>query len=80
MKINCHHWNEFRHEKKNEAVKKIYPDGMHVAIAKGLSASKDLVCRTATLDEPEHGLTEKRVEGDGCTGVVGARRARGCEG
>ncbi|HVM60103.1 MAG TPA: ThuA domain-containing protein [Verrucomicrobiae bacterium] len=58
-KINVTIWNEFRHEKKNEAVRKIYPDGMHVAIAKGLSKEKDLACRTATLDEPEHGLTEK---------------------
>src|SRR5258706_249140 len=58
MKINVTIWNEFRHERKNEAVKKIYPDGMHAAIAKGLSASKDFTCRTATLDEPEHGLTE----------------------
>lgn len=22
-------WNEFRHEKRNEAVRKIYPDGIH---------------------------------------------------
>ncbi len=58
MKINVTIWNEFRHERKNEAVKKIYPDGMHAAIAKGLSASKDFTGRTATLDEPEHGLTE----------------------
>src|ERR1035441_9072752 len=58
-KVRVTIWNEFRHERKNEAVKKVYPDGMHVTIAKGLSASKDLVCGTATLDEPEHGLTEK---------------------
>ena len=25
-------WNEFQHEKTQEAVKKIYPDGMHTAI------------------------------------------------
>jgi trehalose utilization protein len=62
-KINVTIWNEFRHERKNEAIKKIYPDGMHVAIAKGLSASKDLACRTATLEEPEHGLTESVLKG-----------------
>jgi len=56
--INVTVWNEFRHEKKNAAVKKIYPDGMHAAIAKALSAHADLRVRTATLDEPEHGLTE----------------------
>ncbi len=63
MKINVTIWNEFRHERKNEAVKKIYPDGMHAAIGKGLSASKDLACRTATLEEPEHGLTESVLNG-----------------
>lgn len=57
--INVTVWNEFRHEKKNEAVKRIYPDGMHVVIARSLSANADMHTRTATLDEPEHGLTEK---------------------
>jgi trehalose utilization protein len=51
-------WNEFRHEKREEAVRKIYPDGIHAAIAMGLGAAGDLACRTATMDEPEHGLTE----------------------
>ncbi len=61
QKINVTIWNEFRHEKENEAVKKIYPEGMHMAIAKGIAAA-DLNIRTATLDEPEHGLTEEVVE------------------
>jgi len=60
--INVTVWNEFRHEKKNEAVKKIYPDGMHAVIARALSAQADLRVRTATLDEPEHGLTEQVIE------------------
>ncbi len=55
-------WNEFRHEKKNEAVKRMYPDGMHKAIEKGLSAYPGMAFRTATLDEPEHGLTEAVLE------------------
>lgn len=59
--INVTVWNEFRHEKKNAAVKKIYPDGMHAVIAKSLSAHADLRVRTATLDEPEHGLTEQAL-------------------
>jgi trehalose utilization protein len=50
-------WNEFRHERKDEHIKAIYPDGIHVAIAAGLS-EHGLTARTATLDEPEHGLTE----------------------
>jgi trehalose utilization protein len=51
-------WNEFRHEKKHDVVKHLYPDGMHTVIARGLAGDKDLKIRTATLDEPEHGLTE----------------------
>ncbi|MBI2442195.1 MAG: ThuA domain-containing protein [Lentisphaerae bacterium] len=54
-------WNEFRHEKENAAVKKHYPDGMHAAIAKTLSAQPGIRARTATLDEPEHGLTEQTL-------------------
>ncbi len=55
-------WNEFRHEKKNEAVRKIYPDGLHVTLARALSAQSDIETRTATLDEPEHGLTEEALQ------------------
>ncbi|HUW33501.1 MAG TPA: ThuA domain-containing protein [Planctomycetota bacterium] len=50
-------WNEYRHERKNEQIAKIYPDGMHGAIAKHLAAQPGIAARTATLDEPEHGLT-----------------------
>lgn len=56
MKITI--WNEFRHEKSNEAVKAIYPDGIHMAIAKAFAGCEDIEIRTATLDEPEHGLTD----------------------
>lgn len=51
-------WNEFRHEKKNPKIAEIYPHGMHEAIASHLRKSGDLAVRTATLDEPEHGLSE----------------------
>jgi trehalose utilization protein len=51
-------WNEFRHEKSDEAVTRVYPDGIHEAIAKPLrEAGFDV--KTATLDEPEHGLTQE---------------------
>ncbi len=49
-------WNEFRHERENGEVAAIYPDGMHVVLADALE--DDHVVQTATLDEPEHGLTE----------------------
>lgn len=51
-------WNEFRHEKTDEAVKKVYPEGIHQQIAQFLKED-DFSVRTATLDEPEHGLTEE---------------------
>ena len=53
-------WNEFRHEKCNEEAKKFYPKGIHQAIADGIKTD-DLKIRFATLDEPEHGLTEEVV-------------------
>ena len=64
MPIRVTIWNEFRHEKKKEAVAKIYPKGMHEAIASHLreSSSSDMSIRTATLDEPEHGLTQAVVD------------------
>lgn len=59
-KIRVTVWNEGRHEKTSDKVKKIYPDGMHAVIAKALSAAGGLEVRTATLDDgPEHGLTEQ---------------------
>jgi trehalose utilization protein len=51
-------WNEFRQERSEPAVAAIYPDGIHGAIASGLRDA-GLEVRTATLDEPEHGLTEE---------------------
>ena len=54
-------WNEFRHEKSSDKVKAIYPDGMHKVIADFLQ-SDDIEVRTATLDEPECGLTKEVVD------------------
>ncbi|MCG1021683.1 ThuA domain-containing protein [Sutcliffiella horikoshii] len=51
-------WNENRHEQTNEKVREVYPEGIHGAIASFLKEENHEV-RTATLDEPEHGLTEE---------------------
>ncbi len=56
-------WNEFRHERESEAVKKVYPKGIHAALADQLGALGGVQARTATLDEPEHGLTEEVLRG-----------------
>ncbi|MBN8216950.1 MAG: ThuA domain-containing protein [Spirochaetes bacterium] len=49
-------WNEFVHEKQNPEVQKLYPRGIHGALAERL-AGPGLALRTATLEEPEHGLS-----------------------
>ena len=54
-------WNEFRHERQSAEVAAIYPEGIHQAIANGLRAEPGFLVRTATLDEPEHGLTEEAL-------------------
>ena len=59
-KIRVTVWNEFRHEKHvDHPASTIYPDGMHETIASHLRKLPDLEVRTATLDEPEHGLTDE---------------------
>jgi trehalose utilization protein len=54
-------WNEFRHEKTHKEVAEIYPDGMHEVIAAHLR-EEGMQVRTATLDEPEHGLTKQVLD------------------
>lgn len=55
-------WNEHRHEKSDPAVAAIYPNGIHAAIAEPLRREPDMTVRTATLDEPEHGLGAGTLE------------------
>jgi len=61
MKTRVTIWHEFVHEKSNPDVRKVYPDGIHGHLAKALAAP-DLEIRTATLEEPEHGLTKEVVD------------------
>lgn len=51
-------WSEFRHEKHNPRVQAVYPNGIHQVIADSLQ-QQGFAVQTATLDEPEHGLTEQ---------------------
>ncbi|MFO1538984.1 MAG: ThuA domain-containing protein [Chloroflexota bacterium] len=57
MTVRVTIWNEFIQELRDEPVRRIYPDGMHRVLADALGARGDLTVRTATLAEPEHGLT-----------------------
>lgn len=57
-------WNENRHENYPDSLTAtLYPMGMHGAIAAGLTSllGDAVEVRTATLDEPEHGLPQSVV-------------------
>jgi trehalose utilization protein len=55
-------WGENVHEQQDAAVQTIYPHGMHHAIATGIrELLPDVRVATATLQEPEHGLTGARL-------------------
>lgn len=57
-------WGENHHEKHHEVPRRIYPDTMHETIAAGLrrELGPTTQVRTATLDDPEHGLSEAVLE------------------
>ncbi|MDQ1914197.1 ThuA domain-containing protein [Paenibacillus sp. GD4] len=55
--INVTIWNEFIAEKVSERTAAVYPQGIHTTIAEGIQQDGFRI-RTATFDEPEHGLTE----------------------
>jgi len=61
-KIRVTVWGENVQEHKLPAVAKIYPNGMHETIAEALRELADLEVQTATLDQPEHGLSEKVLD------------------
>jgi trehalose utilization protein len=54
-------WNEYRQERTDPPVAAVYPDGIHAAIGDGLREAGFEV-GIATLDEPEHGLTDAVLE------------------
>lgn len=55
-------WNEFKHEREYEGVHAIYPDGIHTCLARAFGVDADLSVRTATFEEPEHGLTQSVLD------------------
>lgn len=56
-RINVTVWGENVHERTNKLVAEVYPNGMHAVIAEALNADEGIRARTATLEQPEHGLT-----------------------
>jgi len=58
MTVRVTVWNEFRQERTDPPVRAIYPDGIHAAIAAGLREHGGFEVRSATLDEPDQGLSD----------------------
>lgn len=54
-------WNEYLHELQDEAVAKIYPEGIHKAIGSYLEG-KNFEVTYATLREEHHGLSDEVLE------------------
>jgi len=61
--INVTIWNEYRHEKEDEKIRAVYPRGIHNALAEYLISQPDFNIRTATLDQPDHGLGDDVIAG-----------------
>jgi trehalose utilization protein len=60
--LNVVVWGENIHERKNPAVAKVYPNGMHNAIAAALrNGIGSVEIGTATLEQAEHGLAVDRL-------------------
>ncbi len=56
--INVTIWNEFRHEKEWDAVKALYPDGIHAYLKEKLECD-EVKITLAAMDDPENGLTDE---------------------
>ena len=54
-------YNEYRHEKTEEAVRQVYPNGIHNAIADFLRCD-DIEVKTVTLDDPDCGITDELLD------------------
>ena len=55
-------WNEYKHEQEYEAIRKIYPNGIHKCIEDFLNVEEDFTIKTATFEMKEHGLTEELLQ------------------
>lgn len=58
MTIKVTVWNEYLHEIQFKEIAAIYPKGIHGCIAEFLEKA-GMEVQTATLEQPEHGLTEE---------------------
>lgn len=59
--MNVTVWNEYVHETESEEIARVYPEGIHNCIGNFLRDA-GMNVRTATLREPEHGLSKEVVD------------------
>ena len=57
MAINVVIWNEYRHERYEEACASIYPEGIHGCIKSFLQTDESLNITLAALDDPDQGIS-----------------------
>lgn len=62
MPIRTIVWGENIHERTNAVVAALYPQGMHEAIADLLRHDAGISVSTATMEQPEHGLPQPRLD------------------
>jgi len=62
MPIRATVWGENVHEQENAAVAELYPEGLHGQIAAQLGEDPGIVASTVTLQDPEHGLSEAKLD------------------
>lgn len=55
-------FNEFLHERENETVAGIYPDGIHKTLQRALEERLEVSVTTATLRDEQHGLSPEVVD------------------
>ena len=60
--MNITIWNEFVHERLDEKVRAVYPEGIHGSLAAELAQGANWNIRTATLEQPENGLPQSIID------------------
>lgn len=55
-------WNEYVHEREEEKIRKIYPEGIHGCLRSFLEQDQDLQITCRTLDMEEQGLDRQTLE------------------
>jgi trehalose utilization protein len=61
MTIRVTVWGENVHERKNKVVADVYPLTMHGTVAAALNGGQGITATTATLQDPDHGMTAARL-------------------